>query len=449
MKLNGKNLLLTAMLAIAGLFGTTTAVVSQKINGGSTTKMAEASHTGGDYSTIILDVSAATWWGSDCTPYVNYWGSSTRWLPMTKIGTSNYFWCKVTKNDRVDGMIFARGKNASVSSFDDCYNQTTNVTDLAYIGVAGYYKILNTQSGVPGCGNNNRQNWDRAYSTNNSLIAVSSVSQSPTATHRYWWKVGDSASSLLSGAYFVIHAWGGTTDKYYCPTAYENKSGDGNKFYYVDLPSDITKYQVVRCMAEASSNAPAFAYKYSNEQNITSNQWTYLNVIYSYWADNSAEMQVQKNAANNYTDNSYSGSNKAPSAYVIAEFLTDYPTCSMNSTIFNLIKTNWWDVKDDSYNGSVSSVSLWDYSYNEYKTSGYTSSMSRSESSALTAQDKWTALSNMVSSGNPNHATRDFSLIAINDNNFPTMIIIISSSIALMSIAALSIIVIKKRKETK
>ena len=116
---------------------------------------------------------------------------------------------------------------------------------------------------------------------------------------------------------------------------------------------------------------------------------------------------------------------------------TDKSVCNLSQSQASTLKDEYDDATDE---GSILHISAKIYTY--------TSSLDPDDKSNISVSAIYNQIASIADTGKPLGALHTFTLGNLfNDDNVPTIIIIIASSVALLSVTALSILVIKKRKQ--
>lgn len=453
MKFKFKNTLLVSFLAIAGILGVSSALICNNVHSFSIQK-AEASSVdwfivGSGYSN-----GASLSWDTGCSGMPQMAKSDND--PKMSDNNNHIGYIKASlKAGTTFKIHYKNGDGSSWKGYNEGSTTSGSVAKNGTYFTSSDGNFYTQKDGVYNI-------WLRSdYTVGIGVVSntIGSFALNPT-TMRYWFIQNQSSFWNKGTTSFGVHVWDGTvgssgTNAYYvCNAYYNGPNNTGNVFRYVDIPGDCTKISFLRYAGNLSSGSNISIWNESAPYDISKNasdDWsrTKLHILNS-WNPNIAYNQSvtfsHQNATGTYDDNTLSAS-----AYLLSYVLSDYPTCVLDSSEYTSIKSVWWDTKDDSLNGKVASVTMWDYTYDAYHAAGdkYTSSQGVSESETITVQEKWTALSNMISSGNPNHAaSRNFTIFNLvgEEGNISTVIIVIASSVALLSVTALSILVIRKRK---
>ncbi len=217
----------------------------------------------------------------------------------------------------------------------------------------------------------------KAYSKTVSVSLSASNS-----TIRYWFR-NDNSRWWEGGPLMGIHAWGGSSDAYYLMTSYQNHAG-GASFFYVDIPSDSTSFQVIRFASGTTVG---------DNQTVWDDSNTFLvNEI----TPNSVHWPTVEDRYITALTNS-PADNPRPSAYTLREVLASYQTCDSSSKngygAASDLYTNWIKHYDGSLNGNWEEVALTqDYGYADYVAANKDYSAISKGAVYPTVKAKWTAL---------------------------------------------------------
>lgn len=173
-----------------------------------------------------------------------------------------------------------------------------------------------------------------------------SAALTPSANTMRYWFVNNVTAFYEGGAKMGIHAWKDeVVDEYYLMTVYQNGSGTGQYFNYVDIPLAAENIQIIRFANTASASAISTIWGDSGTFSVSSFQPYHLHGCLGDKGLGGLNNQV-----------SGSGGNiEGPSAYLLGEVLRGYVTCS-----------------DSEYNGYGAASHLWSTWVNPHKTGGST-----------------------------------------------------------------------------
>ena len=379
--------------------------------------------------------------------------TSATWVTLTKLGTSHFYYFDMPSGS-YNKLVFVRMDSAATTpSFDESWNQSS---DIYKDGDKDYWLMNSGQWGDVNIGASGV--W---YTTTDNNYRMFDAQLSPTpSSMRYWFtfKSGggtDAGQFFNSNARLGIHAYNSNTgeDHYYLTTPYQNSStGDTHYFYYVDIPITVDSLQLIRVASGSDSCGRIQIWNFPSGSILVSSYLPseYWLIDFSF-SSSTAVFGLTANA------DKPGGNYWRISAWAMSEVLKAYYTCSASElngygAAANL-RSNFWDHPFDGngdFNASTPEGNPWiyDYTYADYIAHGGSySGCTRSNSYGMNCTNKWNALATAESRYSLG-AWNSFPIFNLmgGENNFSTIIIIVSSSVALLSVTALSILVIRKRK---
>lgn len=278
--------------------------------------------------------------------------------------------------------------------------------------------------------NSNNSGWDTyqtgSWSKPTQRYSYSSGASSSTARvyinntkydcHNDWKK---------DGQILAVRAWGGSASKLdgsgvgivastYLLSWFDSGGSDGRWYAYADIPTNVSGFQFVRMENDTSTSA---IWSYSDV--VTSTPSAY-NVVYYLKATSTDSCPFVAEPATSTGQG------------LMTKVLETINTC--NSSEYNGYKA-YSNLNTNFYATSTSAA----------KTAKYTT---YNDVSSYSADTIFTALYARNASNNPsvNYTNRPVLFNLGAEENISTIVIIVSSSIALLSVTALSILVIRKRK---
>ena len=196
MKLKKKNILVIAILAVAGLFGTASAVLKQKVNEEPVVEKAEAAATSGS-ATIWF-----TWSGSwSVDPYVSYCVGSDSWTHMTtKCGTTGYSGTgSVNVPNNTTKVIFAHRSSDGKS----WWGQTANM-DITIDGTKGLKNKLVITSNSASFG----ASWDYNTGLSNTIVYNNNTGSGSISNQQIWLDNATlNSGSSFSKSGYTLSSW--------------------------------------------------------------------------------------------------------------------------------------------------------------------------------------------------------------------------------------------------
>jgi len=498
MKFKFKNTLLVSFLAIAGFFGVCSTLISKQVNEGPIAQKAEAvSNT----ATLYLRPGA---WDKDNAKYAAYFygGSGTQWYNMTacptKGGETIY---KVKQTGTHTYVIFCRMDKSGQTGWTHKWNQSSDL--LLSSARSNFF------TGINSC-DNNQGSWDsvsvcnyRFQTPSNGSVTVAlkdnfgtskgnatlgnadnyiysdwkvTLTPSPGSGYGFshWTESEDSGSSYVAwsgsdlrsnpitlnnmsgdvyhGVYFkqyktVYYITGietVTTDRVYAWTNYATASGATDVLEY----GSFDECWAVTAAANASEVFADGVVHFRGSQNKIykfslfsdnfliryGNTWQYSTADYSVVVGSgyySSGQDTDAGAAIALIEAEETARNSVGDAGSIKQ----YSICGIDKTTAGSLVT--------TYNTGISSTArgyVNDSTAYTYKGDGTSNQDNISFAAIFNQLAK-------IASGNSNNLGlyTPFNLMG-GEDNFSTIIIVIASSVALLSVTALSILVIRKRK---
>ena len=229
----------------------------------------------------------------------------------------------------------------------------------------------------------------------NYNVTISSVLTPNETTMRYWFVNNTDGFHGGSGAKMGIHAWKeGGTNQYFLMTSYQNGSGTGQFFYYVDVPTDAEKFQIIRFASSATVGINQTVWNDSGDYMFSSYKPYYLHVC-------GGSMGLSS-LTNEAAGSSGTSKIEAPSAYTLSKVLEGYVVCSSSELngygAASYLWTNWvnpYKTEGAGINGKWDEVTLQDYAQGSY--SGNNDSYSGlSRDTNFTVKEKWEGLANQA-----------------------------------------------------
>ena len=254
---------------------------------------------------------------------------------------------------------------------------------------------------------------------------VDTVSGPSTSTGRV---IINNAGSGWTDGHVGVRVWGGsaakstgTGDRYeatiYCTDWIKDKDDDDNTWYgYADIPTNATGFQFVKLSAKSKS-ATIWNYQKGDGYNVASGCFSVVYYISNGW---SSSADVSTGGAKD--DKAY--------ANLLTTVYCAYNTCS-----------------DSNLNGYNCAGNLNTYFYSHAQADPTVTSMGIGALSKKVSIHQ-TAMTERAAGREYYGLSHDFSPFSLmnGENGVSTIIIIVSSSVALLSVTALSILVIRKRK---
>ncbi len=428
MKFKFKNTLLVSFLAIAGILGVSSALINKQVNQEPVAEKAEA-YSYYDNPTIYFCPSDNWIVNGGERFYINIYNGATYKgvTEATKVESGNTcsvhghfygrkFWKATLPNA---GGSWPSG--IQILRKDSTGSTQWNYTARIDFNSSSEFVLMTNASASMG------DNWGLSSncwwaSTSRDAIEKTSDQSPSTSTTRIFFNNADTAWSDDNAC--CVRAWGGSAEQtwggLYSGSTLYNFTGitdNGNTSYwygYADVPQDITKFQIVHTNS-AADNYGALVSVYSSTEFTIAEA---ANHVIFGWADHktcsaggakgdstgSVLMKAVIEGINTCSDNAYSGYNS-----------------------YSNVNTNFYSHATDAAK-SVSVTSL-----------GGSSAAASVHMAAMLSRSS-VGLSKGINGISP------FSLFGDSENNYSTLIIVIASSVALLSVTALSILVIRKRK---
>lgn len=266
-------------------------------------------------------------------------------------------------------------------------------------------------------------------------VTISTPLDASDSTMRYWF-INNQSGFWDGGAVFGIHSWGGgSVDAYYILNSYQNGSGSGQYFFYADIPTKATYFQLIRFASGVSVGTNKTVWGNTGDLKTSDYKPYYL-----HWCSGNTYPYVG-------TLSNSPCNNPRPSAYLMSKVLEAYNVCSSSELngygAASQIYTNWASLYDPSINGNWDEVKIKDYPEGSYSANNNSYS-GLSKTSDFTVHNKWLALA-AAQGINPDSGvslSRVVSAIKNNDSVIPIMVI--TSSVLLVSFG--TIFLIRKRK---
>lgn len=401
-----------SFLAIAGIFGASSAIVNNEVKETPVVEKAEAA------SYVFYFVPNDNWVSDNATFKIDFRDSSGNWKNMrygmskesytTKDGKAVYKYT-LSNNSGVGTVYFAR--------FSSDGNTEWNYTGKCSIDWSSNLYYIDTTT-----------NWkDQVISQTDRLPDKIETSTSASSnTGRVF--VNNYGSGWTDGN-VGVRCWGGSATstsgtKYdatiYCTTWFQDKTGDDTTYYgYADIPTNITGFQFVKLSA-ASSSATIWNYQNGNSFDLSAGCFAKVYYVSNGWSSG-ADIST--------------GGAKGDKAYstLLSRVYEAYDTCS-----------------DSGYNGYNAATDLNTYFYSHAQDGAASTLVTSLNGSSKTIAVHQAAMEARKAGGRYNGAIRSFNPFSMIDgesgDNATTIIIIIAASVSLLSITALSILLVKKRK---
>ena len=408
MKKSIKNVLMISILAIAGIFGASSIALNNKVDAEPVTEKAEAASVP---SGVYVDISACQWntWGASLSNIkAHFFKGSTSYTtwPGTSVSSA-------TVNGTTYGYVAVPSGATQVIFNAWGGDRNQNKTEDLTIPTDGkiLFKVtsFNTSSVQTG-------SW-----SNLDVMHPSSSLLSPSSTTARVFINNDSAHADWKSAVLGIRAWGGSSStlnsKPVTASVYAVSWFDGNwssvYYAYADIPNDCTAFQVVRLSGDSQS-ASVWSYSDSVTKGNTS-----FSCIYYLVGGSTDSMTLSPGGAKD----DHAGST------LLQKVIESYDTCSSSNYNgygdANELNTNFYSHADD-----------WAKAQTGTSRGGSSVALSTHFDAMITrkAGGTYNGLANL-----------GFTLFGA-EEDMSTVIIIVASSVALLSVTALSILVIKKRK---
>ncbi|MBE6142245.1 MAG: hypothetical protein E7175_05355 [Erysipelotrichaceae bacterium] len=367
------------------------------------------------------------------------------WLPLTQLGNSRHFYFDMPSSGSYNKLVWIRldpnYNPSNLPTYDNAKGFWNQSQDIFKDGDKDFWAV----SGAGG----DSKIYGTWYTANEGNYGVFYENLSPTpSTMRYWFVFRNDGGFFSGDARFGLHAYNDSGENdFYFGTALKNSetAGGTHTFYYFDVPITATKLQPIRVSSGSYNAGRTFIW------NWMTNSPGYLSVSdyppSKMWI---CDYEGLADYKSNFTATANDTLNPAwtASAPVMAKVLEAYYTCSTSSLNGNRaasnLKTNFWDHPfGDGYNTTM----LYDYTYADYHSHGDSyDGCSRSGTYQISVTDKWLSLSTAQGKYGAINHFNPMVILTNDENNLSTIIIIIAASVSLLSITALSILLVKKRK---
>ena len=390
-KLKRKNIILVSLLAIAGFLGISSVAVNHTVKDTPKAEKADAATN----KHFFLDCVSCSGWDSESICIHTWNGSKDVYIEATKVADN--YWYVVMDTTGCSGYRWYRCAKGNTGTRWNESGWNGNINNN-YCSIKGYDSNAQWSGSTSGC--------EETYE-------IASTTPS-TSTKRIWVDPKDhfydqgarAGLRVFSGSgHYKTYILGGSSQ--YVNMTHESTT---QYFFYVDIPVDYG------CQLVRLHNAFDFVWTYSADMTDTTTQFTFS------W-DTSASLSVAGlDDDANYTDE------------YAKKVLDGFSTCISSSVngygAYTSINTN---VLSKLSSSELSSLKASTFSAPGYGTRTY--------------EEKITRLANSGSLPNASlQALLPFSFAGNGEASFSTLIIIVSSSVALLSVTALSILVIRKRK---
>lgn len=372
--------------------------------------------------------------------------STAEWVKLNKYGTTHFYYFTAPSGTWYK-MIWVRMKSSDTSTLD-WSNSDNQSVDILFDSGKYYWFMDSGQWGSQAMGATG--SWTGDYREFESQLDPS------PSTMRYWFVFteGDTGYSITqSGGRPGITINDGSSDHNYLMRSQFNSGIDsGTHYFYVDVPINTVSFKILRVSSgsETVGNFMVWQTQANTTQTVSnykpSRLW--VSVFYFYKSGGNPDVN-NRNCSVVMSANDEVGTYTV-SAYTAAAVLSAYYTCSSSDLNGNgaasYLASNFMNHTDDT-NGDFNVVDFLDYSYEDYVNAGKNYNYcSRSSTYRVTVNQKWAELSGAASKYGAIRTFNPFTLFNGEEDNFSTVIIIVASSISLLSITALSVLVIKKRK---
>lgn len=452
MKIKLKNILMISFLAVAGIFGISSAVINNQVKETPVVEKADAAESApsavnGKYVYFTDNYS----WGGTINVYFTTTSGSggPSWpgnamVGLYKDGDNKIVYYSVVPDD-TNLLIF--NSNGS--------KQTVDIKNFTLDNTNGWY-ITGSDTG-----NRNVGTWKYAGSAT-GLLSGEKV---------YIYVGGKQGETIQDGSGYAIYffnkpsGWGSASEEYWSalatrvvdsnPTFNLGKDGGNNdiSLYEVTVPGTNRQFSYMIPTRYDSSKTPS-SDKWGGVYNQTyddiylvDNTFKTVHLTY-YWTDGSNKMSYD--ATNDYYESKvYSNI----FGYHVMNQTTG--TCKSDGSTNTTTLASKWNTLRSEYNGysNVIQYAIWEAVASEAGSDYLSKGTARYDYIALHKYpsligDNTDFINRKASPGKAYSVYRGFSPFAVfcSEDNFSTIIIIISSSVALLSVTALSILVIRKRK---
>ena len=386
-------------------------------------------------------------WESDSAWFAVYLYSpldrNANWARLTRLGDSHTYYFDMPSGTWNKLLWIRLNPSCDVTklpTYESKYGFWNQSNDVFKDSSKEYWLVTSdTWNNIPGT-------W---YNSTDGQYRIFSTPLSPSiSTMRYWFTFRTPGNLFENGGRFAIHAYNDSEDYYFTTSSIQNSaSGDTHYFYYVDLPTTITKIQPIR-IESGSSNAGRISV-----WNWMANDDKYL-AVSSYkpsvmWVCDYYNWDTPAYSCGFYA---FANSTLSPawtaSAPVMAKVLEAYYTCSDSDLNGNRaasnLKSNFWE---HLYGTGFDTTMIYDYTYEDYKAHGDSyDGCSRSDSYQISVTEKWLHLYSAQSVYGSIRNIDPYTLIVGSEDNSSVILIIIASSISILSITALSVLMVKKKK---
>lgn len=394
MKRKMKGVLFATLLVVAGLFGVSSTLIDKQVNETPVVEKADAANT-----IRIYLFTNNNWEAAEPTVKVRMWNTSTSsndYVVAIKADTCYYYADIDTTNH--NGCQFQRFSTDGSTYWNGSSEYNTNFSNR-YCTLTGY---------------DNSSTWVSVSDNSaNETYEVASTSPS-TSTKRIWVNPKDNFYDSGARAGLRVFSDSGHYKTYILggSAQYVNLTHESTTqyFFYVDIPVDYG------CQLVRLHNAFDYVWTYSAEMSDTTTQFTFS------WDAAASLATGGLDDAANYT------------VEYAQRVLDGFSTCSSSSVngygAYDSINTN---VLSNLTTAEMNTLKASTFSASGYGTRTY--------------GEKITIMSN--SGSLPKSAVAfftPFNLMGDSESNLSTIIIIIASSVSLLSITALSVLLVKKRK---